>query len=637
MFKKLTYSVVFPTNGISFSGTHTFQPGITAVTGENGTGKSFTTIELMRFALYGKKALRGPAPDYKQLDIDALVAIRGEDYQIIRNRKTEKLIKVATDEVLAVNTEAVNAKLRELMGFPLEVFDVANAAVQKKVEAFSQLAPTARRKMVDDLVGLTQQESVEKACRDEAKGFRREAEAIAKALRPVVQPVVPQGYRPSAEIEAEIANERELVRRRNALQRVIDSVGPVPATVEPVDETAVEALEAHEQNRMEMQARFVQLGNAIAAIPDAAYTAEQLDAAEQLIAYNEALARRPAEPPIDRVVIEQQLNFWDEWLAAQSAMRVETECPKCGHHFNTGGDPLPAPSEYNPTALRGFLAVWDRLDEPLPSKPDAEWQLSAREIATYRVALARSEEKAKMIAELDALVLPEDKSAQLKSLRDDLAAYRAYEKARFAYEQRSNAAREAEEALKALAQPRTDMVELEALFVAARVYESELAGYEQAKAEFDRMTQEVAKGSELADKYKAGADALAAARATLKAHLAPSFSHIASSLISQMTAGKLNHILIDEEMNISVDGQDLTTLSGAGETVANLALRIALGQVLVSKVFPVFIGDEIDSDMDPSRAQATADCFDRLRDRMQQIILITHKPVEYADHVIEMQ
>src|SRR3546814_18232296 len=73
-----------------------------------------------------------------------------------------------------------------------------------------------------------------------------------------------------------------------------------------------------------------------------------------------------------------------------------------------------------------------------------------------------------------------------------------------------------------------------------------------------------------------------------------------------MTNGVLTSVEVDEDMNIMVDGQDIATLSGAGATVANLAIRIGLGRVLVCRIFPVFIGDEIDSDMDAERAEATA-------------------------------
>ena len=102
-----------------------------------------------------------------------------------------------------------------------------------------------------------------------------------------------------------------------------------------------------------------------------------------------------------------------------------------------------------------------------------------------------------------------------------------------------------------------------------------------------------------------------------------------------MTAGERRHIDVDADFNIMVDGQPLQTLSGSGKSVVNLALRIGLGQVLTARVLPLFMGDEIDKDMDSERAAATHETFQNLREYLTQIILVTHKPIE-ADHTINL-
>ena len=61
-------------------------------------------------------------------------------------------------------------------------------------------------------------------------------------------------------------------------------------------------------------------------------------------------------------------------------------------------------------------------------------------------------------------------------------------------------------------------------------------------------------------------------------------------------------IVVDEEFDVTVDGRALDTLSGSGKAVANLALRLGLGQVLTNRVFSLFIGDEIDASLDVDRA-----------------------------------
>jgi len=170
--------------------------------------------------------------------------------------------------------------------------------------------------------------------------------------------------------------------------------------------------------------------------------------------------------------------------------------------------------------------------------------------------------------------------------------------------------------------------------IEARVHETELKNYETQMKIYTDRNDRILDAEKLAKEYSEGAIALSETRMAIKAFLAPSLSRVASSLISEMTAGKLDTVIVDEEMNVTVNGQDITTLSGAGTTVANLALRIALGQVLVSKVFSVFIGDELDKDMDPERSAATAEALAQLSGHLDQLILITHKDVDFADHQI---
>ena len=121
----------------------------------------------------------------------------------------------------------------------------------------------------------------------------------------------------------------------------------------------------------------------------------------------------------------------------------------------------------------------------------------------------------------------------------------------------------------------------------------------------------------------------------VKQELAPSLSKAASSLLYAMTNGERRFVDVDHDFNIIVDGQPLQTLSGSGKSVVTLALRIGLGQVLTSKVLPIFMGDEIDKDMDAIRATSTHSTFQNLKSVLTQIILVTHKDIE-ADQVISL-
>jgi DNA repair exonuclease SbcCD ATPase subunit len=99
-----------------------------------------------------------------------------------------------------------------------------------------------------------------------------------------------------------------------------------------------------------------------------------------------------------------------------------------------------------------------------------------------------------------------------------------------------------------------------------------------------------------------------------------------------MTGGQRRNVQVDEDFEkILIDGQSIETLSGSAKAVANLAIRLGLGQVLTNRVFSVFMGDEIDASMDQDRAGYTAECLNGLSSVIGQIILISHKelPVQH--------
>src|SRR3546814_3387013 len=97
---------------------------------------------------------------------EGVVEIAGKDSRVERTPRNETLWGPDGD-VLAVNTEAVNQKLLEILGFGLDVFDVVCAARQKDSERLSQMKASERKRLSDRILGLTAQEKAEKDCKDE--------------------------------------------------------------------------------------------------------------------------------------------------------------------------------------------------------------------------------------------------------------------------------------------------------------------------------------------------------------------------------------------------------------------------------------------------------------------------------------
>jgi DNA repair exonuclease SbcCD ATPase subunit len=637
MINDLRYAVSFPTNGVSLSGSLSFQPGSTAITGDNGAGKSFVA-EMIRYGLFGKKALRGPASDYKSLDMAMSFQVGSEKYRIVRTSRKEFLYDTE-DEQLAVGADAVNKKIVEILGFDLEVFDVVCAANQKESERLTRLTPARRKELIDDVVGLTRQETVEKACREEAKLARVEAEALTRSLVPPVEPVRPKNYRQSKYIKAELDETIEVLATRAKLQRIIDAVGtaPTPPAVAAPD---IEELEEHEKLRATQEISRVAIERQLARIPEPQFTVEQLEAAEALAAYDAELHRRGPQPCYAIVYLEEQA----ELIQQKKQLDHDTvTCPKCDHEFCPG-------EEIDVAAIRALSEpVLDEREIAADYRRHQLWEnppiepkgarLTPEQISVGRMALAMAADKPQLEAELASHTLLDDRSAELAEARRLDREWAIYESDLRAFEMRESDAQAAQTELLKLSVPQNKPEDLHEEYTEARLYEDAVFRYERDKERFNTLSQEIAEKQERADAFAAGAKGLVEARRTLKAFLAPSLSRVSSKIITQMTENSLrplDSIEIDEDMNITANGQDVSTFNGAHATMINLALRLALGQVLVARVFPLFIGDEIDSDATPANAQAIADGLTACKEQLKQIVLISHKRLEGVDHEVMM-
>jgi DNA repair exonuclease SbcCD ATPase subunit len=630
MIKSVEYTITFPSSGKTLAGAFTLEEGVTAVVGPNWSGKSFGSIEIFRYMLFGKKALRGPATDYKSLSASMTCAIAGVDYLIERTSKKETITRLSDDEILAVNTEAVNQKVIELLGFGLEIFDFVCAAPQGEVQEFSKLRPAQRKQLIDKLLRLQPQERVEKACKDKAKDHRTTATALASTLRAPVEPVEPENYTASQMLN----NRLEAAKALRATRAALSGGVLMPLPDEPprarVDNSEIVQLQAYEDERREANRRYRSLLDQVGGHTFAPrWSEEVLGTAEAYLTWGAEVARRGDAPIITLEAIEEMEKEWTVWEIGE----VEVTCPNCKHEF------VPAEAQGAPAWPKADLrrerqrhALWAYpLDEV--AKPGVV--LTRAEITADRLAVAEDERINTLIAEMSQLPLPLlSKELELTHARTSLAEWSAYDQMVLRANAHNDKVAKANLALANLPPETEDIDTLYEQLSEARVYESELANYERGLAEFRGTSARLAEEQQLAVDFAEGAKAIGNARRGVKAHLAPALSRVASSLIDTMTAGQLTSITVDEEMEVMVGSQDINTLSGAGKTIANLALRIAMGQVLTARVFPVFIGDEIDSDMDAGNAAATAEALAALSSQLKQVILVTHKQFDLADHLI---
>ncbi len=123
--------------------------------------------------------------------------------------------------------------------------------------------------------------------------------------------------------------------------------------------------------------------------------------------------------------------------------------------------------------------------------------------------------------------------------------------------------------------------------------------------------------------------ALTDLRGELNATLRPDLSDLASAFLRDLSNGRYTELELNEDYGATLleDGDPKAVLSGGEEDIANLALRLAISQMIAERAgqpLSLLVLDEIFGSLDEDRRSAVVDLLRSLADRFPQVILITH-------------
>jgi DNA repair exonuclease SbcCD ATPase subunit len=651
--------------------TFDFTKGLTAIVGPNGSGKSLI-LEMIQYALWGSSALRGTGPDYKGLQVDLVFEVKGVEYTVRRMGGTVRLVSGDTD--LASGTKAVNPYIRNLFGYSFEAFKMANAINQGKIEELGNMLPTARKKLVDQTIGLDRLDGVSEWISEQEKDLRA---TIAAAEKYLLEPVEPPMFHVE-QSAVSIFTKKVVLEDQLAVYRLLEAQANA-VVMEPQEVAGdLSALEATQRTREAALTQERTIQQALKGFPEPGPKPETHPLADryaQLVDETESFkASMTQKAQIERMLgdipktiytqaavdeadaLLKMIVRWKAKLELKSKL-AEYVCPACDHHWH---DEDPRLADYAdvpdvcPThtmvrvevdqarkalaqaeTRKGLEDALVLLDERLVDKQD--WTKTIKEISesvtaqkVYEERLRQQDQKAVLEAQLAAIEVPWDVSDQITAKRQYLKALEVYQTAKA----------NRDTAITALADLPADL-EAQVLqahkdWLGRRDYETALAAYQKAKERYDAQLAEVQVARTDLEDWGKCKQAIATLRQRVKGYLLPSLNKVASHLLQTMTAGVLNWIVVSEDFDITVDGQRLETLSGAGKSVANLALRIGLGQVLTNKTFSVLLLDEIDASCDDARATAIAESLQRLTGQIKQIIQVSHKQGLVADQYVRL-
>lgn len=661
-----------------------FTKGLTGILGPNGSGKSLI-LEMVQYALWGSAALRGMADDYKGLQVSLVFEVNGVEYDIRRTTGNARLHQGETD--IASGTKGVNAAIRSLFGYSYDVFKMANAVNQGKIEELGDMLPTARKKLVDQTIGLDRMDTLGEWMGNEARELRAMITAAEKYL---VEPTAPAPcpHQDTSEVYALIKRlHQNLEEARSWKEKAeVQIVHPICPTIhERLGE--LEALKATQGTRQALLAQQRSIQQALEGFPALGEAPQQhplFDKYPQMLvstnSWKESMAQRTQvmgmlEKMPEAKYTKEQIEEGEEryhqrnrWCKKQELLAelVEMVCPKCNHHWHEEDarlkDYADVPEE-SPTqegmlygkqleeakrvlalqvTRQGLVDALALLQERLQNYEDHTLTLqqiteSQTAIRVYQERLSQEGRRLELVAQLEAIVLPQDNSTLITVLEENEQDFKDYQRGwsdAKAQETAKEAARQMYEQY-----PKDLDLQLDRANVAYKerlLWESEQRTFEAAQQKYQAQLAETQKDQENLKQWELCREAVKLLRQRVKAFLLPSLNKVASGLLYTMTAGVLNWIVVSEDFDITVDGQRLETLSGAGKSVANLALRIGLGRVLTGRVFNVLLLDEVDASCDDDRAAAIAACLQNLTSQISQIIQVSHKPNLVADQYVKL-
>lgn len=684
MIINLNFKVKFATTGKTISGDHDFKEGMTAITGQNESGKSLR-LEMIRYALFGTKALRSETKNYKSLDAKLTFKVGTETYTVHRTTAKVTLLKGTTS--VAIGTKSVNDAITRILGYDIEVFDVTNACLQGEIEALTQKTPSERKRMVDRTIGLDAVDRVLEGVVDDISATKKAIETLNdKVLQVYEKPIQPQETigLVEADVQKEIDALHKKLERRFYLTGLIDNARTEwpqrPSAADPCSES----LEDLQTKLTELQISKAALDGARSTLAGYDRAKKKLDGldiplikkfladgyAKKWTDYTRYLDAKVEQPHYTQADIDRVR----EGLAAEEFNKNrdtqnEVECPSCQHKFHAKGGALTAEVQYDKDA---YNEAWERIAKNHPAGAATDAKLRKAELLLDRYDrfvemtvvdepdLGGDYNQPGLVPFIEAMEEFTTNGYDAEVERTRISSFDAdfdsnsqklanliSEKKKFilannewaekvkAYETFVKLQDQHSVELKMLEGIDTKLDALKALWIKIKSYNEDLSRYTaKMEAQEDALNTRADLESNLLTLANVR-KALIELKPKVKTYLLPSLNNVASTLISEMTNGQRTTISIDDNFDIMVDGQPVSTLSGSGKAVANLAVRIGLGTVLTNTIFSVFLADEIDAAMDDNRAAYTAECLQNLTNTIHQIILVSHQKPD-ADHQIEL-
>ena len=619
----------------------TFSDGVNYIIGKNESGKT-VVLNMIAYSLFGSGALRGPASDYKKLQVSLSFKVNNTHYLVERNTKdviyevvTVKGVK-GTDEVQlkdkAVGKTSVNLFISNLLGYGLDVFNRMNFSQQLDGDSYATSKKSERLDLINKINGVDEANQLEKYLESLKKSFKAEIKGLDMSA--IVNSV---DFTPNPKLDhltdedlLKMSEEsKNLYSKISNLNSVVTAFNMIPnepqwpsalfhpsSLVNPYtgEELALEdylcVYEAHLKS--------------LSVLDEAIDNRYKFLHANAIYDSTENLIEPSFVEELEKHLENNKLFEQKQHLLSQGSI----QCPHCEEEFplmyssldslgNVEYIEIPFDNNYIKKA-RFFLdhnyeTCVKYLSEISFLETEKEDKLTYIFKADYNKAKAVDKEWKDFNRSLEA------QKTSLKLFKDnypdfiDLASTQTLQ----------------DKANKELTELSTKRNELEVYLREKGVYLSA----QKAKSQIDVLVKDK---QERIKAYDSLIEQSKALKLEIQNNSIPSLNKKASAIINKMTGGEHYSLTLSDTFELLLDGKIITAFSGSTQVTANVAFRIALIESFYKKTFPVFIGDEIDSFADATRAEHIHNSLGKLAEDGYQIILISHHSINFKGNIIDL-
>lgn len=647
-----------------------FDAGLTAIVGSNGAGKT-TLIESIGFALYGSKAIRGKIEDLCSMQsatgvvtVELTFEIEGLVYRVIRTQSGAELYVGGENAPLVEGNREVVNRVSQIVGMSYEEFLATFLTEQKGLEFLSgKKGATEREKFIIRMMGYDSLEKVQELLREDRKDRRSTVtgwEAGLGAREELENRKKEEGakkLRLDAIYEEKIAQLEKLQKDADEAKSIFDK-NEALFTKWSSRKNTLRDLEIKYTDRTE---RIKLIQKKASALLETPFEGKTLKDLVKNTSWHEILeGARAREQEIRKVYQTQTATLHEEELSARtyisslherkelmakdmkrlqdrskqiSSLNTEAPCPTCGQELGSAVK----------TVIKSAKGDLEELTRALK---DLEAQIVDAQKTPKLSELKEAQSKqARLLAEEEARI------ARLESIRQQALQADQYEKDLAALREEitvldgelASGKKELTElrfsedeyrGIKAKYDAATKMVDI------ARLQKVETEGdlkmqsalYEKASADLTRFEERAV----LLEQYKRelvtleeGDRILTDFRKALNDGIKPQLAEIAGDFLSELTDGLYTSVQIGSDFApyISESGEVKSVISGGETDILHLCVRLALSQMIAERAghpLSLLILDEVFGSLDEQRRSNVLHLLERLSNRFEQIIVITH-------------